>query len=296
MLLGKSFRFLVSRLGWCAGGFCIAITGAFCIEIIYGLCDPMDMIAKQMNPSGSSYRPPLDLNMPAPESEEPAPALTDAPETEPASTSNPSQEEMELQRQMEEHVHRRLMATSPQGSNPGLLLQQARETARLKRTIADRMSRLDRDAPDFWRDHRYGFVTEGFLTQNNQVDHSPVYLERLLNELGGQSADATAGERDASRDGLLEMRPFGEAKSISGNQTRQLMRRPYGVKGSVYVVTLPAFQRCLEDGPDAAERDNPGANSPPAGGQETAISRHITTYRQDRRDLGRQPDWESEDP
>uniref|UniRef100_A0A7N0SW66 Uncharacterized protein n=1 Tax=Kalanchoe fedtschenkoi TaxID=63787 RepID=A0A7N0SW66_KALFE len=26
------------------------------------------------------------------------------------------------------------------------------------------------------------------------------------------------------------------------------------IKGSVYVVTLPAFQRCLEDGPDAAER------------------------------------------
>lgn len=25
-------------------------------------------------------------------------------------------------------------------------------------------------------------------------------------------------------------------------------------RGSVYVVTLPAFQRCLEDGPDAAER------------------------------------------
>ncbi|KAJ6309373.1 hypothetical protein OIU77_015176 [Salix suchowensis] len=46
-------------------------------------------------------------------------------------------------------------------------------------------------------------------------------------------------------------------------------------KGSVYVVTLPAFQRCLED--------NPGADSPPA------ISRHITTYRQDRRNLGRQP-------
>lgn len=65
-------------------------------------------------------------------------------------------------------------------------------------------------------------------------------------------------------------------------------------KGSVYVVTLPAFQRCLEDGPDAA--DDPGADSPPAGGQETAISRHITTYRQHRRDLGRQPDWESEDP
>ncbi|EXC29341.1 hypothetical protein L484_021649 [Morus notabilis] len=41
---------------------------------------------------------------------------------------------------------------------------------------------------------------------------------------------------------------IGEAKSISGHQTLQLMRRPYGVKGSVYVVTLPAFQRCLKDG------------------------------------------------
>nr|GEX91086.1 hypothetical protein [Tanacetum cinerariifolium] len=31
-------------------------------------------------------------------------------------------------------------------------------------------------------------------------------------------------------------------------------------------------------------------------GQEMAISRRITTYRQHQRDLGRQPDWESEDP
>ncbi|NP_064025.1 orf129b (mitochondrion) [Beta vulgaris subsp. vulgaris] len=99
--------------------------------------------------------------------------------------------------------------------------------------------------------------------------------------------------RLASR--LIEMRPFGEAKSISGHQTLQLMRRPYGIKGSVYVVTLPAFQRCLEDGPDAAER-RPGSGFPTGRGQETAISRHITTYRQHRRDLGRQPDWESEDP
>lgn len=58
--------------------------------------------------------------------------------------------------------------------------------------------------------------------------------------------------RLASR--AFEMRPFGEAKSIPGHQTLQLMRKPYGVKGSVYVVTLPAFQRFLEDGPDAAER------------------------------------------
>lgn len=39
----------------------------------------------------------------------------------------------------------------------------------------------------------------------------------------------------------------------------------YGVKGSVYVVTLPAFQRCLEDGPDAAER-RPGSGFPTGGG------------------------------
>nr|CAB3503543.1 unnamed protein product [Digitaria exilis] len=59
--------------------------------------------------------------------------------------------------------------------------------------------------------------------------------------------------RLASR--ALEMRPFGEAK-------------------------------CLEDGPDAAER-RPRSGFPRAGGQETAISRHITTYRQHRRDPGR---------
>nr|GEV69589.1 hypothetical protein [Tanacetum cinerariifolium] len=39
----------------------------------------------------------------------------------------------------------------------------------------------------------------------------------------------------------------------------------YEVKGSVYVVTLPTFQRCLEDGPDAAER-RPGSGFPTGGG------------------------------
>ncbi|KVH89089.1 hypothetical protein Ccrd_008923 [Cynara cardunculus var. scolymus] len=71
----------------------------------------------------------------------------------------------------------------------------------------------------------------------------------------------------------------------------------YGLKGSVYVITLPAFQRCLEDGPDATEQ-RPGSGFPTSAGggcvQETAISRHITTKA--RRDLGRKPDWESEDP
>ncbi|KAK4337761.1 hypothetical protein RND71_042248 [Anisodus tanguticus] len=40
------------------------------------------------------------------------------------------------------------------------------------------------------------------------------------------------------------------------------------------------------------QSDDRGADSPLEGGQETAISRHITTYRQHRQDLGKQPDWD----
>lgn len=36
-------------------------------------------------------------------------------------------------------------------------------------------------------------------------------------------------------------------------------------RGSVYLVTLPAFQRCLEDGPEAAER-GPGSGFPTSRG------------------------------
>ncbi|GJS90188.1 hypothetical protein Tco_0772824 [Tanacetum coccineum] len=45
-------------------------------------------------------------------------------------------------------------------------------------------------------------------------------------------------EMPFSRAGLLEMRPFGEAKSISGHQTLQLMKRPYAVEKSQL---LPIF-------------------------------------------------------
>jgi len=47
---------------------------------------------------------------------------------------------------------------------------------------------------------------------------------------------------------------FWRSQVNFGPPTLQLRKRPYGVKGSMYVVTLPALQRCLEDGPDAAER------------------------------------------
>ncbi|CAE5978977.1 unnamed protein product [Arabidopsis arenosa] len=75
-------------------------------------------------------------------------------------------------------------------------------------------------------------------------------------------------ERDALRAGLPEMRPFGEAKFLSGHQTLQLMRKKalWGKgKRVCCLVTLPAFQRCLEDGPDAAERQ-PGSRFPTGRG------------------------------
>ncbi|PHT35869.1 hypothetical protein CQW23_23569 [Capsicum baccatum] len=60
----------------------------------------------------------------------------------------------------------------------------------------------------------------------------------------------------ASRIDELEEMSIGNHiwKPILGHQTLQLMRRPYGVKESMYFVTLPAFQRFLQDGLDTAER------------------------------------------
>ncbi|KAI5638307.1 hypothetical protein M9H77_23691 [Catharanthus roseus] len=90
-------------------------------------------------------------------------------------------------------------------------------------------------------------------------------------------------ERDASRAGLLEMRPFGEAKSISGHQTLQLIRRPCGVKGSVYVVTLPAFQSdTREQIPHRQEdrrRPSQGTSRPTGNTGETWESNPIRSQR-----------------
>ena len=66
----------------------------------------------------------------------------------------------------------------------------------------------------------------------------------------------TYSERDASRAGLQRDEAFWRSQVNFGppnpaTDEKALWR---GVKGLVYVVTLPAFQRCLEDGPDAAER------------------------------------------
>ncbi|KAL5746699.1 hypothetical protein ACOSQ2_023996 [Xanthoceras sorbifolium] len=108
---------------------------------------------------------------------------------------------------------------------------------------------------------------ESLREWRDKIDQAPNLLKPLIKDYlpKRKIRVSTYCEKDASRAGLLRMRPFGEAKSISGHQTLQLMRRPYGVKGSVYVVTLPAFQRCLKDGPDAAEQQ-PGSGFPTGRG------------------------------
>ena len=62
----------------------------------------------------------------------------------------------------------------------------------------------------------------------------------LTLDLGMEKGNIACHKSEARGDSLqregrlasraLEMRPFGEAKSISGHQTLQLMRRPYGGK------------------------------------------------------------------
>jgi hypothetical protein len=72
-------------------------------------------------------------------------------------------------------------------------------------------------------------------------------------------------ERDASRAGLFEMRIYlllGRSQVHFGQPNPATDEKD---RGSVYVVTLPAFQRCLEDGPDAAER-RPGSGFPTGRG------------------------------
>lgn len=55
------------------------------------------------------------------------------------------EKELLLRRRMKDPIWRRLMDKSPAGTNPEALLNQARETAALKREIVDRMPALDPD-------------------------------------------------------------------------------------------------------------------------------------------------------
>ena len=128
-------------------------------------------------PASSSGRPTMDLNLPP------------ADEPEPASTSDQPQEEVELRRQMEEHIFRRLKAKSPPYTNPDLLLaNQARETAQLKRQMVDRMPELDPDHSPFWREQRYRIITDSILTNREQADYAPHHLRQMLMELSNPNS------------------------------------------------------------------------------------------------------------
>nr|YP_010035135.1 ATP synthase F0 subunit 1 [Euonymus alatus]QOX10158.1 ATP synthase F0 subunit 1 [Euonymus alatus] len=133
-----------------------------------------------------SSRP--DLNFPP--ADEPSFDLNLPPSDEPSSTSEPPQEEqvlpqeeVELRRQIEEHLLRRKIAKSPAGTNPNLLLIEARETAQLKRQMVDRMAELDTGHADFWQKQRYGLITESILTNREQADYPPHRLRQMLAEL-----------------------------------------------------------------------------------------------------------------
>lgn len=66
-------------------------------------------------------------------------------------------------------------------TQPEALLNQARETAALKREIVDRMPALDPDHSDFWREHRYGLITDSLLT-NRQSEYAPKQLRKMCDE------------------------------------------------------------------------------------------------------------------
>lgn len=146
---------------------------------------------------GSSGRPPLDLNLPP------------ADEPEPASTSSLPQQEVELHPQIEEHIRARLIASSPPGTNPDLLFNQARETAQLKSQIVDRMPALDPDHSDFWREHRYGLITDSLLT-NRQSEYAPKQLRKMVEELaqGGAHTSSTFKKMCVIRDKFSQLGTF----------------------------------------------------------------------------------------
>lgn len=173
MLLGKGIHFLFSRLGW----FGLLVAGLVALHL--GESGSWSyMFPGASGPASSSGRPTIDLNLPP------------ADEPEPASTSDQPQEEVELRRQMEEHILRRLIAKSPPSTNPYLLANQARETAQLKRQMVDRMPELDPDHSPFWREQRYRIITDSILTNREQADYAPHRLRQMLRELSNPDSPA----------------------------------------------------------------------------------------------------------
>lgn len=174
IIFRKLLRLLFSRLGWGWKGAALfhlithSIEGVFSGNLtLYVGCDG----------ASSSKRPSFDLNMP-PEEEE----------TEKETTEEPPQEEVVLRREMEEHIYRRLTASAPPGTTPEQLLEQARETASLKRKIVDRMPELDPDHSAFWITHRYGLITDSLLS-NRKNEYAPKHLQQMLDEVNQSNSN-----------------------------------------------------------------------------------------------------------
>lgn len=164
MLLGKFFQFLVSRLGWCTGGLILAV--------ILPLFNPIDMLAKHMVPSGSSGRALFDLNLPP--ADEPEPAVDQGP--------------IPLSQAEEKILFRLTRAAPPRDMQR--LTEEARAIAQRKGQIVDRMVELDRQAPDFWLQHRDAIISDSILT-NRQTEYGSYKLSQMVEELTQGGADAS---------------------------------------------------------------------------------------------------------
>ena len=176
LIFRKCLRFLFSRLGWGWKGAALFHLVTHCIEGVFSFMEGNLPLYVGSDGASSSKRPSIDLNFPP------------ADETEPETTSEPPQEELVLRRAMEEHILRRLTATAPPGTTPEQLLNQARETAALKRQIVDRMPALDPDHSAFWRTHRYGLITDALLT-NRQNEYAPKHLRKMWDEVNQPNSD-----------------------------------------------------------------------------------------------------------
>ncbi|KAH0683801.1 hypothetical protein KY289_021553 [Solanum tuberosum] len=84
------------------------------------------------------------------------------------------------------------------------------------------------------------------------------------------------------------------SRSISSGKTKKEADRILATTVSKLDDWYSLDERYIQRTSQTHQSDDQGVGSPLEGGLEISISRHITTCRQHQRDLGKQPDWVSE--
>lgn len=88
------------------------------------------------------------------------------------------EKELLLRRRMKDPIWRRLMDKSPAGTNPEALLNQRNRC--IKAWNRGPYARIG-SRPLFWREHRYGLITDSLLT-NRQSEYAPKQLRKMCDE------------------------------------------------------------------------------------------------------------------